>query len=83
MGISMDGSFDFGNYRCQHENENGECTNEYEGYGCIKDRCSIFGTEMVRLDGEKKLCSYRQEDYCTRFRRFHCPGVEHCHTLNL
>ena len=80
----MEGNFKLENYKCQHENENGECTFEYEGYGCIKDRCNVYGTVMVRMDGgEEKLCSYKQDDYCTRNRKFHCPGVENCHTFNL
>lgn len=79
----METSNDYNNYRCQHENDNGECTHEYEGYGCIKDRCHMYGTMMVRIGSDEKLCSYKQDNYCTRFKKFHCPGAESCHSFNL
>jgi hypothetical protein len=79
----MESVYDYENYKCNYENNEGECTHEYEGYGCIKDRCQVFGTVMVKLSGDEKVCSHRQDNYCMKFRKFHCPGVETCHAFNL
>lgn len=78
----MDARYDFRNFRCSFENENGECTGNYDGFGCIKDKCEIYGLSMLRADN-RKVCSYNQDNYCARFKKFNCPGVENCSSIRL
>ena len=79
----METDYNSENYKCNYENESGECTHEYEGYGCIKDRCDLYGSMMVKLQTEKRVCTHKQDNYCMKFRKFHCPGVDTCHEFNL
>jgi hypothetical protein len=59
---------------CDYLDPNGNCTGQYKGFACIKDKCRA----EVR-----KRCQFSTPEgfYCLKYRRFECVGPENCATL--
>jgi hypothetical protein len=49
----------------------GFCQGKYEGFGCIKNRCDIYG----------RRCEFLANTYCQKYKRFFCTGDEDCNTF--
>lgn len=61
---------------CRFDDGNGWCTEQFKGFGCIKDRCGSF----IPKDGKTKDCTgiEGRGTYCVRYNRFYCAGKENC-----
>ena len=58
---------------CQFLAEDGLCRGPYQGFGCIGDSC--------QADKETECGFLVDGAYCSRFRKFGCPGPTYCNSV--
>ena len=60
--------------RCDFLGPDGKCSGEYNGFGCIKEKCKA---------DRRKHCEFSTPEgfYCSKYKRFECVGAENCATL--
>jgi hypothetical protein len=60
--------------RCDFLAADGKCTGQYNGFGCIKDKCKAE---------KRKRCEFSTPEgfYCMKYQRFECVGSENCGTI--
>lgn len=71
---------------CRYSYVSGACANKHvESLECIgKDKCEFSGLNilMARKPANQGECGHEQwlGLYCEKYKRFFCPGREHCVT---
>ena len=63
-------------YKCGYLDNDGQCTHIYKGFACVWERCEYY-KKIIDVQ-----CPYKEgRGYCTKFKRFHCPGEDKCEAL--
>ncbi|UCG68573.1 MAG: hypothetical protein JSV09_12295 [Thermoplasmata archaeon] len=61
---------------CKFDDGKGWCTEQFKGFGCIKEKCDNYTPAIG--DGEKCKGIEGKGTYCHRYNRFYCAGKENC-----
>ncbi len=59
---------------CSYLDLDGKCRGPYQGFGCIKEKCTA---------DKHASCEHNEKGfYCRKYKRFECIGIGNCGSLD-